>query len=293
VLKFNEYEFILEKSIGSEETRLKWYADIDKHTFYKIVNLDPTSVRKKNFSKLGKYSKWLLIQYKKGFLNQKILDNAEQCGEINYYLFIFSTNWWKKCVRFDITSTTGSFLLKADTDILKYNSLNKFMSEVNEQVEKYEAATEKSKFDVIFSNENINILVPLNFTASFETARNTQWCSQSIGGYKGWSAQAILFRIMPKQKGYDKLKLTWSFSGTWYLACSRYPEIMGRDYPFEKNMGEENWKKIASFKVDSESKGVTTTLSKNVDEIKKTMELLTNEAKDCIMDYYIKYRKSS
>jgi len=54
---------ILEKSIGSEEIRKKWYSDLPKDIFYKLVNIDPTSVRKKELSKPGKYVKWLIISY--------------------------------------------------------------------------------------------------------------------------------------------------------------------------------------------------------------------------------------
>jgi hypothetical protein len=43
---FNIEEFIVEKSIGSESIRMKYYSDLPKHVFYSIVNLDPTSVRK-------------------------------------------------------------------------------------------------------------------------------------------------------------------------------------------------------------------------------------------------------
>ncbi len=66
ILRFNDfYEILLEKSIGSEEIRKKWYPDLDKKIFYKLVNTDPTSVRKKGFSKPGKYVKWLIMQYKR------------------------------------------------------------------------------------------------------------------------------------------------------------------------------------------------------------------------------------
>jgi hypothetical protein len=66
ILRFDDFSgLLLEKSIGSEEIRKKWYPDLDKKIFYKLVNLDPTSVRKKEFSKPGKYTKWLISMYKK------------------------------------------------------------------------------------------------------------------------------------------------------------------------------------------------------------------------------------
>ena len=53
---------LFEASIGSENIRKKWYPKIPKKLFYTIINLDPTSVRKKDFSKPGKFSKWLIMK---------------------------------------------------------------------------------------------------------------------------------------------------------------------------------------------------------------------------------------
>jgi hypothetical protein len=107
-----------------------------------------------------------------------------------------------------------------------------------------------------------------------------------------WKNIAILFRIIPKNKGYDKLKLTWEKGGLgrWFLACSRYPEVIGNDLPFDKTFGEgktiDKWEKICIH-----NKGKSTQFDKNIEEIQKTMHLLSESAKDCIMEYYIKYRK--
>ena len=81
------FKQIFEKSIGSEEIRKKWYSDLPKKTFYSLVNIDPTSVRKKDFSKPGKYSKWLIREYKKGNLNDNLLEDNEFCKKL---LFIYT-----------------------------------------------------------------------------------------------------------------------------------------------------------------------------------------------------------
>ena len=81
ILRFNNFSEIFEKSIGSEEIRKKWYSDLDKKTFYKLVNIDPTSVRKKEFSKPGKYVKWLITQYKKvqkyGYYDTRLIQSQD------------------------------------------------------------------------------------------------------------------------------------------------------------------------------------------------------------------------
>jgi hypothetical protein len=137
-------------------------------------------------------------------------------------------------------------------------------------IDEYKSQTQDSKFDIVYSDESVNILVPLNFTASYETAKNTQWCSQTVSGFSMWKNIAILFRIIPKNKGYDKLKLTWEKGGLgrWFLACSRYPEVIGNDLPFDKTFGEgktiDKWEKICIH-----NKGKSTQFDKNIEEIQK------------------------
>lgn len=280
IIKFDEY--LIEKTIGSEAIRDKWYSDLDKKTFYKLVNIDPTSVRKKDFSKPGKYTKWLIKMYNNINKDGYNYDfDSYFDDELNYKLFVFSTGWYKSKAKKE----------NLEKDILKFRSLRGFRDYMTNYVDKFKEETEDAKFDVVFDDDNISILIPINFTASRETAKNTQWCTQTYRAYSVWNKEALLFRIIPKDDKYDKLKLTWSKDNkTWYIACSKYPEIYGSGNPFDK-VGlfkrRERWEDSLSELLNSKTSSDKP--RKVSGYIKETMSLLSDEAKKSIISYYNKF----
>lgn len=285
----NRQEFIFEKSIGSEAIRNKHYSNIDKKVFYSLVNLDPTSVRKKNFSKPGKYTKWLLIQYKKHkkadkeeqFIN--MINDEKFRKELNKYLFIFSTNWFKSESK-DIYYLGGerNVIHTSEIDILKYKTIYSFMTEIRKYEQKYELETEDAKFEVVYSDDKIDILIPINFTASYELAKNTQWCSQSYAGYSMWNKRSILFRIVPKDDKNEIVKLTWGRNyNEWSMAPKKYPELNGEGSPFEiKKNGKENWENLLNDLVNE-----YTNIKDHFNPLVKTMSLVNIKAKREIEKY--------
>lgn len=260
-MKYLKKYILFEKSIGSENIRTKYYSDIPKRTFYKITKIDPTSVRKENFSKPGKYSKWLIKQYKRNLLN---LDDEFYTQMLNYYLFIFSTSWFNK-------------KYKGENDIYKY-TLSQFMLKMMKLKDMYESETKDSKFDLVYSDDNIDVLIPLNFSASYEISKNTDWCTQSKCGFDMWNNASILFRIVPKNNRDERLKLTWNkkYPYTWYIASIKYPEIRGRISPFLSKNGKEMWQyRLEDFNEKyKEQKTI----------IYKTMKLLSEDAKNYIIN---------
>lgn len=288
----NSDDMIIEKSLGSEGIRQKWYSDIDKSIFYKLVNIDPTSVRKKDFSKPGKYSKWLIMNFKKGNLTHELLEDSDYVKRLNYYLFIFSTGWYKAKTRevyYEYpNSDKNDYLTRVehtkynDNDIMKF-SISGFISKMGGISEQYDIETEKAKFDTVYSDDKLDILVPLNFTASRKTAENTQWCSQSSKGYSVWNKWSILFRIVPKSLNLDKVKLTWR-SDDWFMASQKYPEIMNREErgpwkPFDKVGDREVWQEL----VDKND-----TNREHWDKLRNTMNLVSDRAKEMITQYWEK-----
>lgn len=295
ILRFKNFsEIILEKSIGSEEIRKKWYSDLDKKEFYKLVNIDPTSIRKKEFSKPGKYVKQLINVYKK-LVKYSLSDGDEDFDDyfdsnLNFELFIFSTGWYKSKVKKESFYLGGELNKTIENDIFKFKTLSDFKSHMYKYVNEYRKQTEDAKYDVVFSDDKVDILIPINFTASAETAKNTEWCSQSHGGYSMWNKVALLFRIIPKDNKYDKLKLTWNKNDNgWYLACSKYPEIRGGGNPFDKTDRIENWK-VYKNKMDNDTNWDK--WKENSIKIEDTMSLLSEKAKETIKEYYNKNEKS-
>lgn len=279
VKKYND--FILEKSIGSEEIRQKYYGDLEKRKYYQIINLDPTSVRKKDFSKPGKYSKWLLYQYKIGFLTDDNLNDKKFTDQLTNYLFLFSTNWYANQFKKSNFYIGGLTMNTMDNDINKF-SLSNFMAKMLPLQDEFLSETQDAKYDIVYSDDLLEIFVPLNFTASRESAQNTQWCSSNYSGYSVWHKDAILFRILPKDQSLDKLKFTYKFDGKWFIAGPEYPEIMGLKNPFEQKDGVPEWlrKKNKAFDEGFEKDKV------KYDGIEKTMRLLSPQAIECMMKYY-------
>lgn len=303
IKSYNDFNILNEeKSIGSENIRTKYYSDIDKSTFYKIINIDPTSVRKKDFSKPGKYSKWLLREYRKlkANKNNKLIDSLLSVDtsikkDLNMKLFIYSTNWFKSQQN-DGFYSGGTFFRSAsneETDILKY-SLEGFIKMMNNWTDKYKEETANAEFETVFSDDKVSILIPLNFTASYETAKNTEWCSKSYSGYSIWNKSSLLFRIIPEDKSKDKIKLTWTKDDKkWYIACSKYPEMTGVGNPFDIIDGKEKWliTKEKYDKIYNDEYSESKKWRDNSIKIAETMQLLTPESKKLIKLYYDKNKK--
>ena len=294
IKKFDSFtNIILEKSIGSEEIRNKWYSDMDKKVFYRLVNIDPTSVRKKGFSKPGKYTKWLISMYKK-IKEDKIYDVEKDFDEyfnsdLNFKLFIFSTGWYKSKVKKESFYLGGELNKTIENDILKFKSLREFENQINKIKDEYLYRTEDAKYDIVFSDDKLDVLIPINFTAASETAKNTQWCSQSYNGYSYWKKISLLFRIIPNDNKYDKLKLTWNKSNKdWHLSCSKYPEISGGGTPFDLIDGKESWQEKLEYMngIYNDEKTSSIRWRENADNITKTMNLLSSNAKETIKQYY-------
>ncbi len=301
LLKFIEFDTpLLEKSIGSEEIRKKWYSDLDKKIFYKLVNIDPTSVRKKDFSKPGKYTKWIIAMYKKMNEQNYFEDDSDFDryfnSELNFMLFVFSTGWYKSKVKKETFYLGGQPNKTLENDILKFRTIWNFIGHMSKIIEEYRKQTEEAKYDIVFSDDKIDILIPINFTASAETAKNTEWCSKSYDGYSMWNQMSLLFRIIPKDENYDRLKLTWvkkerSSSKKWYIACSKYPEIHGEDSPFNIINGKESWQERIEYMngIYNDDRPGSIKWRENSDNITKTMSLLSDKAKETIIKYYEKY----
>lgn len=143
ILRFDDFSgLLLEKSIGSEEIRKKWYPDLDKKIFYKLVNLDPTSVRKKEFSKPGKYTKWLISMYKK-MKSQDYFESDDSDldryfnSDLVFMLFVFSTGWYRSKVKKESFYLGGQLNKTLENDILKFRTIWSFIGHMSKVIDEY------------------------------------------------------------------------------------------------------------------------------------------------------------
>lgn len=224
-----------------EDIKKKWYQDIDDKLFLLIAHLDPTSIiKKRNVVKLGMYCKWLFVMYRKKQFEEliRITENIEifktkrkLSDNVKKELFdsIFMYHYWYK---------RKHKLIDKDKNIFNYNLLEfvKRFSYVDKEekvlFEKYH--NQKGKVGLIYEDENIVILEPLDFIACYHLSKKTQWCTKSENSYKYWSTNHILLRFIVK-KTKEIFRLTWSLErdDKWSWSTPVYPEY--DQYTFQKD----------------------------------------------------------
>jgi hypothetical protein len=166
-LKLYEH-FILESVLTSDEIYAKYYSDIDRNEFDKIVKSDPTS----KSNKVGKYSKWLLNLYKNNNLKLEDLYKATE------YLTAFNLHQHKLPIK----------------DINSIKSLPKLFNLVEPYIEKEEFTFSNdeerklaNQFKEIFRNNKYRIIIPLTLEASKYFGRNTEWCTTNTNMFKKYT----------------------------------------------------------------------------------------------------------
>jgi hypothetical protein len=155
------YNNFLEKKINKIDLDIiydKYYSNIDRNTFNKIVGSDPTSnIDDKLF--MGKYSKWLINL----FLNKKL--KLEDLYKATEYLLLFD----KQSVRNKISRK----------NIMDYDSLADLAKTVLPFKENEEILSKNEIKDANFVHEfqNYNLFIPRTFKDSCVLGKGTEWCT--------------------------------------------------------------------------------------------------------------------
>jgi hypothetical protein len=163
-------EFINEAVSDIESIYQKYYSDIDKSVYDKIVEADPTTVMKDN--KQGVYVKWLIKLYK----NKKL--KLEDLYKATEYLTAFDMFKHKM----------------VNKDIMFYQSLPELFKAVEPFLEKEETvfANDEERrlagqFKEIYHDETYRIIIPLTLKASKYFGRDTEWCTLSTDMFKQYT----------------------------------------------------------------------------------------------------------
>lgn len=190
-----------------DEIYNKYYSDIDKDTFSKIIKLDPETTDKK----IGDVAKNLLLpKYKKGdrdFLNQEL--------EIKNAIEIFNEDKVK--------------YPPEKQSVQNYESIDEFIKFVTEGPDSNLVQTLKNnkniegKFKVIASTRDYDIIQPLSNPANtaigggYQNPNGMQWCTSKEnddGYWKSYTSNGnTLYCIMHKTKnrGSENRTLNWQF----------------------------------------------------------------------------------
>jgi hypothetical protein len=164
------HEFINEAVSDIESIYQKYYSDIDRGVYDKIVEADPTTVMKDN--KQGVYVKWMIKLYK----NKKL--KLEDLYKATEYLDVF--NMFKHKM--------------VNKDIMFYQSLPELFKAVEAFLEKEETKFSNDEerklagqFKVVYTDDEYRIIIPFTLNASKYFGRDTEWCTLNTDMFKKYT----------------------------------------------------------------------------------------------------------
>jgi hypothetical protein len=239
-----------------------YYTDIDYNIFLKLINLDPNNRIYFNDRKMGKYGKWILREYRKGYFDAHIKNDClNELKSLREELKLIGTSWLNKRMgyKLDILTYSYSELVNLLSVYLKEYELEKMDSDI--------------KYDLVYEDEKWLVFVPLNYkTSLYMCGKDTQWCTHTKQGWQNAKQEnKILFRFIPK--GYDLKKMRLSMgaeNSTWALpySISTTHIYVNEDKPFDTNL------------INSDE-----ALYHNI--ITKQISNLNDKIKSSVMKYYV------
>ena len=231
-----------------DDIYVKYYSDIDRGIFNKIVSSDPTW-REDKPNKMGKFGKWLL----KLWVNKKLM--LEDLYKATEYLSYFV----KYNNRIEIK------------DINKYHSLPELYNIVKVFMDNPEIATSNSDevrrikegADKVFENGEWLVIVPHTKEASCYYGKGTQWCTaaeQSHNMFDHYNSQGNLYINIRKSDGE---KFQFHFESGSFMDATDTPiespiyDTIGFGYSildyYKENLSSDNFNKLVETKIEVNS----------------------------------------
>lgn len=155
------FEHLLLTEASLKEIYQKYYSNIPEEDFYKIMSADPT-YDTNNPDKMGKYGKWLLVQYKTGTMR------IEDCEQYRATLDAFNRYNNRLQVR-DI----GKYKNEAEV----YNAVREFIETNAATSHSDEIRRAKAGAEKVYEDDEWLIIVPKTKEAAIYYGKNTRWCT--------------------------------------------------------------------------------------------------------------------
>ena len=206
------YEKFILEYLNISDIYTKYYSDIDKNTYNKIVKSDPTSFK----DKVGIYVKWLINLYKHKSLKLEDLYKATE------YLSLFHKFKHKLPIK-DINK------IKTLPELFK---LVEPFSDTEEFIFDSEEERKLSgQFKEVFRNNTDRIIVPLTLKASKYFGKGTQWCTINEDMFEEYTENQdinnldgnCLYIIYPIDSKNSKDRLQFSFSTRQFMNINDTP----------------------------------------------------------------------
>lgn len=231
-----------------DDIYVKYYSDIDREIFNKIVSSDPTW-REDKPNKMGKFGKWLL----KLWVNKKLM--LEDLYKATEYLSYFV----KYNNRIEVK------------DINKYHSLPELYNIVKVFMDNPEIATSNSDevrrikegADKVFENGEWLVIVPHTKEASCYYGKGTQWCTaaeQSNNMFDHYNSQGNLYINIRKSDGE---KFQFHFESGSFMDATDTPiespvyDTIGFGYSildyYKENLSSDKFNKLVETKIEVNS----------------------------------------
>lgn len=156
------YEHLLLTEASLKEIYQKYYSNIPEDDFYKIMSADPTYDPTNNPDKMGKYGKWLLVQYKTGTMR------IEDCETYRTTLDAFNRYNNRLQVR-DI----GKYKNEAEV----YDAVKEFIETNAATSHSDEIRRAKAGAEKVYEDDEWLIIIPKTKEAAIYYGKNTRWCT--------------------------------------------------------------------------------------------------------------------
>jgi len=155
------YELLIEAA--PEQIYQKFYSDIDRDMFIRIISLDPASKvdgnKEGDIKKIGKYSKLLLKMFKEGNLKPEDFPKAKD----------YLTLVYKHQVPVDMNA------IKSLGDL--FTKVEKYYSSETSNVYDLIGLLSKDEYEVLLSGEKWIIYTPKSEKAAAYLGTGTEWCT--------------------------------------------------------------------------------------------------------------------
>jgi hypothetical protein len=213
---------------NKEEIYKKYYSDIDRDNFIRIIKADPkTSVANNEIKAIGPYSKVLLNIYRKGNLKFEDLPKANE-----YLTLVY---------RYRIAVDVNKIESIADM----YEIVKDYVAKTEKSLASILSALGKDEYEFILNGKNWYVVTPKTEKAAAYLGVNTEWCTawgqyslnpdykDRTNHYRSHANSGPLYIMINKENELDKYQLHFE---TDQLKNPADQEISNRPNFFEEKL---------------------------------------------------------
>ncbi len=166
LLESNENSLLTETTL--DDIYRKYYSNISKETFGKLINTDPT-YNPQQPQKMGKYTKWIIDKYRRNLLKLEDLYRLKECLETFH--------------RYQNRLEVKDINRYRDEQAL-YQAVKGFMEDPTQATSKSDEIRhiKEDEAEHVYEDDKWTVIVPLTERASCYYGKGTRWCTAADNG---------------------------------------------------------------------------------------------------------------